>query len=126
MSKKFVAIIIAVLVIASGFLYLFIGNQKGFTGDRIKNPDLYSIDFKFMNEEDTHVLNLKNGDKLEVDFAVTKGKVDLIIFSENSDVYKGNDIKSGSFELIIPEDGEYNIVVNAKKASGTLSIELKK
>ena len=41
----------------------------------------------------------------------------------NVEKFLMNIIDSGKFELIIPSDGEYEIVVNAKHASGMLEIK---
>ena len=43
-----------------------------------------------------------------------------------SPIYKGNDIETGEFNVIVPEDGSYRITVNAKHASGCIEVYAKK
>lgn len=77
-----------------------------------------------MNQKDCHVLTLRENEVLSVEYSIYKGRVDFSIEAGgDTSVFKGNNIDSGKFELIIPSDGEYEIVVNAKHASGMLEIK---
>lgn len=42
-------------------MLLVIYNRPGFTGERIKNPDSYSLDILRMNGTDSHTLSLNAG-----------------------------------------------------------------
>ncbi len=56
--------------------------------------------------------------------SIYKGCVDFSIEARSdTSVFKESNIDSGKFELIIPSDGEYEIVVNAKHASGMQEIK---
>ena len=49
--------------------------------------------------------------------------MDVVIESEDEKpIYKGNDIKDGKFEVIVPRDGEYRITVKAKHAADSIAI----
>ena len=66
-------------------------------------------------------------DVFAVKFRIDNGHADLIIAMDGkTPIYKGNDIESGVFDAIVPEDGEYRITVNAKHASGYVEVYAKK
>lgn len=56
-------------------MLLVIYNRPGFTGERIKNPDSYSLDILRMNGTDSHTLSLNAGDVLQVEFETSKGSL---------------------------------------------------
>lgn len=99
-------------------------NRLIFVGDSTKTSECYILDFEEMNQKDCHVLTLRENEVLSVEYSIYKGRVDFSIEAGgDTPVFKGNNIDSGKFELIIPSDGEYEIVVNAKHASGMLEIK---
>lgn len=53
-------------------MLLVIYNRPGFTGERIKNPDSYSLDILRMNGTDSHTLSLNAGDVLQVEFETAR------------------------------------------------------
>lgn len=117
--------IVAVLLIACVSCCV-LDNQSNFNGSMVKNPDLYNIEFSIMNQTDEHMMPLKAGDTVHVFYEITKGNVDLLIGMEGEKpAYRGNGITSGDFNLGITKDGTYKVTVQAKRASGSLKIELK-
>lgn len=99
-------------------------NRLIFVGDSTKTSECYILDFEEMNQKDWHVLTLRENEVLSVEYSIYKGRVDFSIEAGgDTSVFKGNNIDSGKFELIVPSDGEYEIVVNAKHASGMLEIK---
>ena len=60
-------------------MLLVIYNRPGFTGERIKNPDSYSLDILRMNGTDSHTLSLNAGDVLQVEFETSKGSLHIKI-----------------------------------------------
>lgn len=120
--RRKIIIALAVLLMAAlavGITAFVYSTQEIFNGERIKNPDSYILVFDRMNQSDSHTLSLKEGEGLCVEFAIEKGRVDLVVEnSHGSVIYRGNKIDSGIFDLIIPADGDYTILVNAKNAKG--------
>ena len=113
---------ILIIVIAGGLLFIK-EHQPIFNGDMVTNDDSYRLDFIAMNETDSHTLTLHDGDALDVDFAVFGGHVDLLIGKEGEkEIYKGNNIECGAFELTAPEAGDYKITVKARHASGSIKV----
>lgn len=94
-----------------------------FIGESMKDADSYVLRFEKMNRADFHVLYLQAGEALDVDYHVSKGHVDIHIgMNGKKPVYTGNDIESGTFAVIIPENGEYTIAINARHASGSIMV----
>ena len=114
---------VLILVIAGGLLFIK-DHQPIFNGDIVKDDDSYKLEFIVMNETDSHTLTLQDGEALDVDFSVFGGRVDLMIGREGErEIYKGNNIECGTFELTAPEAGDYTITVRARHASGSIKIE---
>ncbi|MBQ0070244.1 MAG: hypothetical protein KBS81_00045 [Spirochaetales bacterium] len=102
------------------------GCQSSFTGDRIKNPDAYLIDFDSMTGTDSHSILMEKDQELQVEYKVTKGRVDLEVQEEGGDlVYRGNGLEEGDFTLIAGNTGTYQISIKAKRAQGFLHIQKK-
>lgn len=112
------------MIILGTTVFLIYEKQEMFQGERIKNPDFYSLVFQKMNQEDSHTLFLKEQDALAVEFSITRGTADLSIGNEKEEIYHGDRIDSGAFEVIIPEDGAYTITVKARHAAGMIRIGL--
>lgn len=63
-SKRAIRILAGVVLpalLAGLTMLLVIYNRPGFTGERIKNPDSYSLDILRMNGTDSHTLSLNAG-----------------------------------------------------------------
>ena len=72
-------------------MLLVIYNRPGFTGERIKNPDSYSLDILRMNGTDSHTLSLNAGDVLQVEFETSKGSLLIKITApDGTIIYAGN------------------------------------
>lgn len=120
---KFLIIFIVLFMIGVAVV-LFFFNQEGFTGSRIKNPDSYMLDIERMNGTDVHTLDLQNGDALQIQFETVKGSLYMEIHAPNGTViYRGNGKEVTDFTVNIQENGAYTIVVEARKAKGTIHIQ---
>ena len=65
-----------VLLFLSGLIvFLFSFNQEGFNGSRVKNPDAYLLDIERMNGTDYHIMELNEGDALQIHFETLKGSL---------------------------------------------------
>lgn len=128
-NKKIISIIFVILIITIVGILLYniiTNNQSIFKGDRVKNSDLYTLNFSYMNQNDEHTLFLQKDSILKIQYEIKKGKVDIYVGIKGRDyIYKGNDIDSGKFDLTIPESGNYTIYINANKATGFAEFNLK-
>ena len=107
-------------------MLLVIYNRPGFTGERIKNPDSYSLGILRMNGTDSHTLSLNAGDVLQVEFETSKGSLHIKITApDGTIIYAGNGEETTSFEINIPETGSYTVAVQARHAEGRIHIRLK-
>ena len=124
-SKKAVLLVLPLLFLAGVAAFLFFYNQEGFTGNRIKNPDAYLLDIERMNGTDLHTLELHEGDVLQIQFETVKGSLYMEIKApDETTIYRGNGKETTDFTVNIRESGVYTIVVEARRAKGTIHIQL--
>ena len=121
------ALIVQPLLILAGVaVFLLCTNQEGFTGSRVKNPDAYLLDIEKMNGTDLHTLELREGDVLQIQFETEKGSLYMEIKApDGTAVYRGNGKETTDFAVNIRESGVYTIVVEARRAKGTIHIRCK-
>ena len=128
-SKRAIRILAGVVLpalLAGLTMLLVIYNRPGFTGERIKNPDSYSLDILRMNGTDSRTLSLNAGDVLQVEFETSKGSLHIKITApDGTIIYAGNGEETTSFEINIPETGPYTVAVQARHAEGRIHIRLK-
>ena len=125
-SKKAVFIVLVLLFIAGAAVFLSCCNQEGFKGSRVKNPDAYLLDIERMNGTDLHMLELHEGDVLQIRFETEKGSLYIEIKAPNGTaIYQGNGKETADFTVNIEESGVYTVVVDAHHAKGTIHIQLK-
>lgn len=123
--NKSVFIVLLLLILTGAAIFLFCCNQEGFTGSRVKNPDEYLLDIEKMNGTDLHTLELREGDVLQIQFEAEKGELYMEIKApDGTAVYRGNGKETTDFTLNIRESGIYTIVVEARRAKGTIHIQL--
>lgn len=114
---------LCLLLLAAAAAVLFLSNQEGFTGNRVKNPDAYLLDIEKMNGTDLHTLELQEGDALHIRFQTEQGSLYLEIKApDGASVYRGNGQDVTDFTVNVPEDGVYTILVEARRARGRIQI----
>ena len=124
-KSKAVFIVLSLLILAGLAIVLFCSNQEGFTGSRVKNPDAYLLDIEKMNGTDLHTLELHEGDVLQIEFETEKGELYMEIKAPDGTVaYRGNGKETTDFTVNIRESGVYTIVVEARRAKGSIHIQL--
>ena len=117
------AVFVLILVLGLAII-IFCSNQEGFTGNRIKNPDSYLLDIERMNGTDLHTLDLQSGDVLQIQFETVKGSLYMEIKApDGTIIYSGNGKGTTDFTVNIQESGVYTIVVEARRAKGTIYIQ---
>ena len=123
--SKAIFIALPLLILTGVAIFLFCYNQEGFTGSRVKNPDAYLLDIEKMNGTDLHTLELCEGDVLQIRFETVKGELYMEIKApDGTSVYRGNGKETTDFTVNIRESGIYTIVVEARRAKGTIHIQL--
>ncbi|MDD6036634.1 MAG: hypothetical protein PUC30_10680 [Lachnospiraceae bacterium] len=123
-SKVKILIVFVILLTAGIVAVLFCSNQEGFTGSRVKNPDSYMLDIERMNGTDLHALDLQTGDVLQIRFETVKGSLYMEIHAPDGTViYRGNGKEITDFTVNIQENGVYTILVEARKAKGSIHIQ---
>ena len=123
--SKAALLVLSLLLLAGAAVLLFCSNQEGFTGSRVKNPDAYLLDIEKMNGTDLHTLELHEGDALQIQFETEKGDLYMEIKApDGTVVYGGNGKETTDFTVNIREDGVYTVVVEARRAKGTIHIQL--
>ena len=123
-SKNAILTGLSLLLLAGAAVFLFCCKQEGFTGSRVKNPDAYLLDIERMNGTDLHTLELHEGDVLQIQFETVKGEMYMEIKApDGTAVYRGNGKETTDFTINIGEGGVYTIVVEARRAKGTIHIQ---
>lgn len=128
MTKKGMAILtgLSLLLLAGITAFLFLHKQVSFTGSRVKNPDAYLLDIEKMNGTDLHTLALREGDILQIQFETEKGSLYMEIKApDGTTIYRGNGKETTDFTVNIRESGVYTVTVEARRAKGTIHIQLK-
>ena len=124
-KSKAVFIVLTLLILAGVAVFLLCTNQEGFTGSRVKNPDAYLLDIAKMNGTDLHTLELHEGDVLQIEFEAEKGELYMEIKApDGTAMYRGNGKETTEFAVNIRESGVYTVVVEARRAKGTIHVQL--
>ncbi|MDD6800093.1 MAG: PPC domain-containing protein [Firmicutes bacterium] len=126
-SKRLILIGLVLLFLSGLIVFLFSFNQEGFNGSRVKNPDAYLLDIERMNGTDYHIMELNEGDALQIHFETLKGSLNMKITApDGAAVYSGKGTESTDFTVNIRKAGVYTIAVEASHAKGIIHIQLKK
>ncbi len=124
-NKSFWLLVPAVLLITAAAA-LFFYYRPEFAGSRAAGPDFYRLDPERMTGTDTHALDLKAGDTLEVRFETEKGALRMEISApDGTALYSGRGREPSGFTLSIPEGGVYTVSVKARGAAGAIHIQVK-
>ena len=123
--NKAILIVLPLLVLAGIAVLPFCSNQGSFLGSRVKNPDAYLLDIEKMNGTDLHTLELCEGDVLQIQFETEKGDLYMEIKApDGTAVYRGIGKETTAFTVNIRESGVYTVVVEPRRAKGTIRIQL--
>ena len=127
MKKTKIAFVVSVLLLLTvPAVFLVIYNQPGFAGEQIKKTDSYTPDIQRMNGADSHTLNLKAGDVLQVEFETEKGSLHMEITAPGGTViYAGNGKETSEFEINVSETGAYTVTAEARHAKGRIHIQVR-
>ena len=126
-GKRIAVCLLALLAAALAVFFLVRGARSSgaFRGSCVKNSDSYTLDIENMNGTDGHTLELRQGETLQIHFAVEKGSIKLSITAPDGAVlYTGNGMEATDFTVNIPADGIYAISVEARQAKGAIQISI--
>ena len=126
-GKRIAVCLLALIAAALAVFFLVRGARSSgtFRGSCVKNSDSYTLDIENMNGTDGHTLELRQGDTLQIHFAVEKGSIRLSITApDGTELYAGNGTEATDFTVNIPADGVYAVSVEARQARGTIQISV--
>lgn len=95
-----------------------------FNGSRIGNESRLVMDFTVLNGNDSQLLTLKKGDRIDADIVIHSGSININIEKKpdsNPPLYRKQDVTAETFSLEVPEDGIYEVSVTGKGAAGKVS-----
>lgn len=112
------ALALCLALIVPGVLYRL---QSRFT--RILEADQFFLDMKPLNTTLTETFSLRAGDSVTVEISRLSGDVSLSIGQRDCPpIYEGRNPDLSSFQVAIPEDGEYLFTLTGAHAQGSVSL----
>ena len=129
MKRRVIWICLIVLVLAVFFVLVILPGfrqSNGSTYDRRVEDNLFSLEMKPLNAMLEETYSLHEGDTIDVSADLISGELSISIGQENREpVYEGKNSELGSFQVTIPEDGDYTISVSGEQAEGSISLQIK-
>lgn len=96
-------------------------SSSAFSGSKTGNDTQFLVDFEVLNTTVNNDMILSNGDEIDTLIDIEKGKVNILVKSENDTIiYQGDDVKNGNFSLGITESGNYTFYITGDKAKGSV------
>lgn len=100
-------------------------SNDGSRYSRKVEDNLFSLSMEQLNCTIAEPFSLREGDTIDVSVAHISGELSISIGQENKEpVYIGRNPELGSFQITIPEDGDYLISVSGKHAEGSISFRI--
>ncbi len=124
MKKKTIAALPFLLLVLGLSVFLSACDADCFDGSREAGLNFYRLNIERMTGTDTHTMQLKAGDMLEVCFKTEYGKLRMDIkASDGTLIYTGSGENTTDFTVNISRSGEYSVCVQAHNAKGNISIQ---
>ena len=109
-----------VIIVAIGLTAC--SNQDGFAGNIVADDTYYDMTYDWLNTTYTYDMYLEQGNSIEVFLEKERGKVSVLIQSEDEEaVYQGDDMEPSSFAVNIKETGNYTVKITGQEAKGHIS-----
>lgn len=119
--KKWLCVILAVAAALSVF-FILRHQAPTFQGSRVKNSDCYELDCQSFSGQDEHTLSLPTGERIRVQVQVNKGSLQVTVGMEgHAPIYRSNGMETGTFEVEVPESGDYQMTLTGSGFAGTVS-----
>lgn len=127
-NRNIIWICSAVLVLAFLLALMILPNIRPSAESKYSRrveEDLFSLGMEQLNCTIAESFSLGEGDTIDVSIVHISGELLLSIGQENREpVYSGRNPELGSFQVTIPEDGDYLISVSGKHAEGSISFQI--
>lgn len=119
MKQIFYVILIVVMALVS------IGcAEEVFDGEVSSGPTTFALDYNEFNSAKSHNMALSSGDTLHIILANQSGKIAIAVNDDlGNEIYNGNELTNGEFQLNITKDSTYTIRVVGSSAKGSTVFE---
>ena len=95
--------------------------NTAFSGSKTGNDNQFLVDFDVLNTTVNNKMLLSEGERIGTTVDIKKGRVDIVVENENGKIaYRGNDVESAHFGIVIEETGTYTFYVTGSKAKGSV------
>ena len=123
--RRLSGILIAVLTLVCLFCLFRLSGKDGSEFCQNIGENRFSMSFYPLNCAQSVSFHLEKGDKIETSLVRAAGRLAVFIGQEGkTPVYQGNDMELSSFQVEIPEEGDYLLTVKGKRAEGSISFEI--
>ncbi len=124
-AKWIMGIIAGFLLVLVLFADLWTKSATWYKGDRTKNPDLYMMSFTSMNGKDSHTLHVAKGQKLELQYEIEGGNVNISIAKKGENpFYDEKHVSNAKIAFTTLEEGDYVVTVRAGRAKGKINVKI--
>lgn len=116
---KSVCLLMIMVVLLSCLCACQVDENATFNGSKTGDEKHFDIEFEILNDTYSHDLFVNEGDNIEVSIERTSGSISVSVQNESGDsVYRGDDVDTCKFDVVISEGGTYTLRVTGKKAKG--------
>lgn len=87
-----------------------------------QNDHSFSMSYDYFKGHKSFVYNIKANTEIDVNFKTESGKLECFVKLKDGDyVYRGNEIETSSFKIVVPKDGRYEFRFDAVDHKGSFS-----
>lgn len=88
-----------------------------------KTPNNYKWSYMMFKRKKSVAEDLYKAETLKIEVEVTEGALGIKIqCGDNEPIYENADVKTGSFTVNIPKDGNYVVTFTSEKTAGSIHI----
>lgn len=126
-----IRIIVFAIIIIAAVLSVCIARlekqaDRGF--DSVKGEGNYQLYGRLWTGTDEHSMPLRAGERIHIEWSLQAGAIDIsVAMPEHAAIYKADGVSfktnpDASFDVVIPESGDYVIRISTKEATGTVGV----
>ncbi len=91
-----------------------------------QTKDAFYMEYETFDGEKSYIFTTDKEATLSVNFVTKSGKLDCkITDSDGNEYYKGSDVETSEFEVVLGGAGKYTVKLTAKKHSGSFHFTIK-
>lgn len=125
MNRKSRLLLAAALALGLALLVPGVLHRLQSRFSRTLDADQFFLDMKPLNTTLTETFSLHAGDSVTVEISRLSGDLSLSIGQRNcAPIYEGRNPDLASFQVSIPEDGEYLFTLTGAHAQGSVSFRM--